>query len=132
MFGVVLLNPLCLLDKSNPKSCIHKASAQMVGARGGTSHYRLGKTLEDRALSGLRLWITPTLLQGDVHLATGKALITRFLPDTPISSPLLLASCVKPSIFPTFLDKEMFHLKLLADNAGQHLLVGWAMPPEPP
>ena len=31
---------------------------------------------------------TPTLLQGNVHLAFGKALIIKFLPDTSTAAPV--------------------------------------------
>ena len=43
---------------------------------------------------------TPTLLQGNIHLAIEKALITRFLPDTLSNAPA--ATCVLRGTFYLF------------------------------
>ena len=75
----------------------HEASAQMVEApKGGASHHRLGDVVrEPRPLR-----TTSILLQGNVHLAIGKALITRFLPDTPTNASA--TSCVLSQTFYLF------------------------------
>ena len=53
------------------------------GTKGGSSHQGLGEDV----IGPLPLRTTPTLLQGNVHLAFGKAVITRFLPDTATNTP---------------------------------------------
>ena len=73
----------------------NEARTKMVGGavKGDTSRHRIGE--DSRGPRPLRT--TPTILQGNVHLAIGKALFTMFLPDTPSDAPT--ATCVLRQTF---------------------------------